>query len=191
MLKSIPNSFHTFSVEHSIQWLNPWQKNIIVYRDDLNNINDHTGRVSRFGYERVYFFLPSALRDTRRETHFIKAYYNYTTLTPTPTSAAHLVVSKIWTDLYRSKPIFVWSNQIRKTQLRILKVEYQFTHFSKFLKSQGIFSWHDIPHLLNSLQRASSSISCLRVYYDRWLSFFPYGYLSAPSDYDTWTRYTE
>ena len=58
----------------------------------------------------VYFFLPLALGDMRRETQFIKAYPNDTMLTPLP-CAAHLKVSQLisagknlnWSDLISSK----------------------------------------------------------------------------------------
>ena len=44
--------------------------------------NTNSGRLFRFGYERVYFFLPSVLGDTRKEKQIIKAYANHTMLTP-------------------------------------------------------------------------------------------------------------
>ena len=45
-----------------------------------NNINNNKYR----RYERVYFFLPSFLGNTRREIQIIKAYANHTILTPRP-----------------------------------------------------------------------------------------------------------
>ena len=63
----------------------------------------------RFWYERVYFFLPSTLDNTRGETQIILCWH--------PSRAANLVVSKVSTHLCRSKPKLILSDQIRKTQL--------------------------------------------------------------------------
>ena len=49
---------------------------------DINN-HDYTDGFYRFRFERVYFFLPSALGDTWRETQILRVYVNHTMLTPT------------------------------------------------------------------------------------------------------------
>ena len=112
----------------------------MLYRfgDIYNNNNNNTGRLSHFWYKQVYFFLPSALGDTRRETQFIRAYANHTMMTPS-LRAAHLVVSKISTDLCQLRPKLIWSDQIQKTQLPALMVLPQIVVFFKILKSSNHF----------------------------------------------------
>ena len=57
---------------------------VLFIPDDLNNNN--TCGLCRFGYEWVYYFLPSTLGNTRRETQFIKAYANQNMQTPSTTT---------------------------------------------------------------------------------------------------------
>ena len=83
---------------------------VLYSHDDINNHNN-TGRLWRFWYERVYFFQPSALGDMRRVTQFIRANANHIMLTPS-SCAAYLVMSKISTHLYWSRPRLIWSQKL-------------------------------------------------------------------------------
>ena len=94
---------------------------MLYSHNDINNNNDNTGGLCRFWYERVYFFLPSALGDTRRETQFI-------------ISAGR---DPNWSDLIRSE----------KTQLPSSTVVPQLPVFFKILKfSDYLFrAWRHPP----------------------------------------------
>ena len=94
--------------------------------NDINNNNYNTDRLCRFGYERVYFFLPSVLGDMKRELQFLRAYANHTTL---PLHTVHLVVFKTSTNLSPSRPELICFDQIQKTQLNASTVECKLLSF--------------------------------------------------------------
>ena len=116
----------------------------VLYTRNLNK-NNHTGRLCRFWYERVYFFLPLALGDTRRDTQFIKAYANYTMQTTPSPHTVHLVVSKISTYLCRSWPKLIWSHQIRKKINRSLQRSNLNSRLFKILR----FSRPSLPGMMS------------------------------------------
>ena len=128
----------------------------------ITTTNNNTGRPCRFRYERVHFFLPSALVDTRREKQIKKANANHTTQTPLP-RAVHPIVSKNSTHLRRSKPKLISSHQIRKIQPLTSTVEPS-------LQNPQILgtSLPDMTSSTNSIHSngVPSSISCQGVYYD-------------------------
>ena len=121
------------------------EASLLYMHNDLNNNNNNnnTSGLFRFWYERVYFFLPSALGDTRRETQFIRAYANYTILT-TP-RMVHLAPSKISTHFCLLRPKLIWSD-LKKSMARF--DSWTSTHiFFKIPKFSGhcFWAWHHLP----------------------------------------------
>ena len=111
-------------------------------------------------------------RHKERETQFLKAYANYTMLTP-PQRVVHLVIFKISIHLC----------QLRSTCLNGRRPNYIFNGqnptdiFSKSSDSQDHLFWA-WRHL------HSSPISCLGVYSDKlWLSYPLRTSVTAPNDY--------
>ena len=152
-------------------------------------INNNTSGVYLFWYERVYFFLPSALpwwyqeRDTNH-----KGYAKHTMLIAPSPREAHLVVSKISTHLYQSRPKLIWSDQIRKTPTARFEGQTSTPFYSKSENSLAISSGYDIIHPLNSLQLlvpphllSKGGLSWQMMI----VISFPRGHASATSDYDT------
>ena len=134
---------------------------IVVHYNDINpnsntNTYTNTGRLFRFGYEQVYWFLASVHGDTRRETQFLKAYANHTMLTPTQRAAHHLMF-EISIHLCPSR-----SEKLNHT----FNSRISTTVFSKSSNSEDhlFWAWRH-PH--------SSPISCLGVYYDKWCVSYP------------------
>ena len=108
---------------------------MLYSHNDTNNNNKYKYK----RWEWVYFFLSPVLGDTRGETQIIKAYANYIILTPPPPPpcTAHLVMSKISTNLCRLRLKLICFDQIPKTQPRASTVEPQLLVFSKSSNSQG------------------------------------------------------
>ena len=71
---------HTHTHRLGVSKLLKQSSSLLLYTHGLNNNN--TGGLS-FCYEQVYFFLSSAIGNTRRETQFIRAYDNHTIHTHT------------------------------------------------------------------------------------------------------------
>ena len=114
---------------------------------------------SRFSYERVYFFLPSALVDTKKETQFIWAYANHTMLTPSYASCGVVISAgrdPNGSDLIRSEKL---NCLLPPSYLnsRLFKIP-------KILRSSlpGVTS---STHSIHSIC-ASSPIWCLGAYYN-------------------------
>ena len=94
----------------------------------------------RFWYKWVYFFLPSALGNTRRETQFIRAYANHTMLTPTPQHA--------WCTLVSSRLQLIsggwdpnWSDPITSKKLNCFLRWQCLDCFFLILKFSGYLFW--------------------------------------------------
>ena len=131
--------------------------------------NSYTGRLRRFQYKRVYFFLPSVLGDTRRETRFIKAYTNHTMLTPTTHGESCGVK-----DLNSSFPVepqtdLIWSDPKNPTACNNGRTSIQV--FFKIPKFSGSY----LPGMTSTTHSIHSSpISCLEVYYHIWWLSYPF-----------------
>ena len=138
-----------------------------------NNNNNITGGLCHFWYERVYFFLPSVLSNARRETQIIRAYGNHTMLTSPAQRSAHLLVSKISTDLCQSEPKLIWSDP--KNSTTRFDGRTSAPVFFKIQKFSGpsLTGVTSSTHPIHS-NGTSSPISCLGVYYDRWWLWYPF-----------------
>ena len=109
-----------------------WKQMVYRHNDTHNTKNNaNTGGTN----ECFFFFQPSVLWNTKRETRMIKAYANHTILTP-PRSV-HLVVSKISTHLCLSKPKRICSDQIRKKPTARFIGRTSTTRLFKILKLSG------------------------------------------------------
>ena len=92
-------NFHSLTLFPGSLWSGVVAPDCVIFlytHKDINNnsnTNTYTGGLSRFRYERVYWFMASVMR---RETQFLKVYVNHMMLTPAP-FATHLVVFKIST----------------------------------------------------------------------------------------------
>ena len=158
-----------------------------------NNNNNNISRLFRFWYERVYFFLPSVLGDTRKETQFIKAYAHHTMLAPpTPMHSASCSVEDLnsfllietQTDLISTDP---------KNSTATLNGRTSTELFSK--------SSNSLDHLFRVWRQPSTQFTptarpaTFTVWSLLWLMMivisFPRGHVSALFAYFTWTRDNE
>ena len=141
-------------------------------------INDNNNNNTR-RCKRVYFFLPSVLGDTRRETHIIKAYAYYTMLTPPASHTRARVRHVLW--CLRSQLISAsrdpnWSDLIRSEKPNRSLQRSNPTHsLFKILK----FSGSSLPGIKSTSHSVNSKgpfglISCLGVHYGRWWLWYPY-----------------
>ena len=112
-----------------------WVSALYCHHDIKNN---NTDELYRFWYERVYFFLPSALGETRREIQLIRTYATYTMLTP-PHPHAWRILKCLWSQLITAGRDPNWFDLIRseKPNHSLRQLNLNFCLF-KILK----FSWH-------------------------------------------------
>ena len=137
----------------------------VLYTHNINNINN-TGRLCWNKPVHIWYmnrFISFCLQSlATQETQFIKAYANHTMLVLPHTHMVHLVVSKIFADQSPK-----WSDLIRSDQ----------TSTPPFQNPKILMPY--LPGMTSSTYSihsncASSPISCLRVYYDRWWLSYPF-----------------
>ena len=113
-----------------------------------NNDNNNTVEHCRFGYERIYFFLSSALGDTKKEVQFIRTNANHPMLTSPHTHARRTM----W--CLRSQFISAYRDPNRYDLIRAGKnqppnstVEPQLKSFLKSLNSldHAFRIWRQLP----------------------------------------------
>ena len=140
----------------------------------------YIGGLYHFWYNRVYFFLPSAFGDTRRETLFIKAYANHTMLTPFPTQClrSQLISAgrgQNWSDLIRYEKLdrLLWQSNLN----------FRLFENPKILKFSG-------PYLLSMTWITDLIYSNFRSLLLQMMIVisFPHGHASSPSYYNIWNK---
>ena len=178
-------------------------KVLLILSYTHNNINYKIGRLCRSWYEQVYFFLPSILGDTSRDTQIIRAYADHTMLTHHRTRAAQFVASNILTHLCRSIPNIclclppdrTWYkvNLLVDTRSDLIRSEKLYSLLRRsYLNSRlfqnpkilwTIYSGYDVTLPLRPHFLSRSLLWQLMI-----VISYPCGRVSAPSDYDTWTK---
>ena len=151
------------------------------------NNNTNTGRPCRFGYERVHFFLPSVLSDTRRETQIIKAYANHTILTPPHARRTLWCLRSQLISLGRDPN---WSVLIRSEKLSCTLQQSNSTVFSKSSKSLDHLFWarRQPPTLFTPTAVQPHFLFGGLLWQMMIVISFPSRCKTASSDYSTWTR---
>ena len=125
-------------------------------------------------YEWVYFFLPSVLWDTRRETQIVKYFADHSILTPTTTHSIFCDVNDLNSFMpVESQTDLIWSDP-KNSNVHFNGRTSTNRLFKIFIFSGQSLSGDDIIHTLYSFQRPSNPIFILWVYYDRWWLSYPF-----------------
>ena len=146
----------------------------VFYTHDYINHDTNTGVLCRFWYERVYFFLLSALGDKRRETQC--------KLCKPHDETSHTFGASCWAKDFNSSPPVatqtdkIWSDQ-KKLNCPLVRLYLNSSFFFWFfffnipkLSGHHFRAWYHLP--IQSTPTVSP-ISCLGVCYEIWCISYP------------------